>query len=353
MRYKLLLLFLGIFSATALGQSLDPGVELFEKGEQDQAHSFFQEYIKDNPDEPEAYFYIGRIYFDKEDYGEAVKWIEKAVDRKEGDSKYHMWLGHGFGRRAQNASVLKQANLAKNSRKNYEKAIELDPTNIEARESAMEYYLQAPGFLGGGRDKAEKQALKLEELDVDAGIRAWGRVYTYYDEVDLAEFHYETAIQNHPGSMVAYYSLFAFYFNEQRYEEAITIGRQQLEINDTTATIYYNLGNALSRNDQFDEALNQYQISLELDSTFYNNWYQIGRLAALSGNHLEMGKGYLEQYIALDEMLSDNTLAWAYYRLGSIEQHLEKEEEAKKAYQKALEFDKDHEQAKTALANLN
>lgn len=103
-----------------------------------------------------------------------MNWFEEAADLDEDNSFYRMWMGHSYGRQAQNASVLRQAGLARNSRKNYEKAIALDPNNVEARESAMEFYLQAPGFLGGGRDKAELQAAEIEKLDTEAGIKAWG-----------------------------------------------------------------------------------------------------------------------------------------------------------------------------------
>ena len=50
------------------------------------------------------------------------------------------------------------------------KAIELDPKNIRARNSAMEFCRQAPGFLGGGMDKAYEQATEIKKLDPVRGL---------------------------------------------------------------------------------------------------------------------------------------------------------------------------------------
>lgn len=131
----LLAFFIGfIFSASVFAQSsIDKGITLFEEGNVNEAKSFFEDFINTDKKHPEANFYMGRIYFDEDEYGEAIDWFEKAVDYKPGTSKYHMWMGHSYGRSAQNAGKLKQAFYARDSRKNYEKSVELDPTNVEAR----------------------------------------------------------------------------------------------------------------------------------------------------------------------------------------------------------------------------
>ena len=342
-----------VLSVSTFGQSLDEGIELFESGNYDNAEEIFTSLKKSQPNNPRVYFYLGRIEFDKEEYKKAVNWFEEAADLDEDNSFYRMWMGHSYGRQAQNASVLRQAGLARNSRKNYEKAIALDPNNVEARESAMEFYLQAPGFLGGGRDKAELQAAEIEKLDTEAGIKAWGRVYTYYDEVDFALYHYQSAIENHPEIMVSYYELYTYYFNNQEYKQAADIAIQQLQVNDSTAAIYNNLANAQQRYDLFDQALENYQKALAINPDFTNSWYQIGRIAAVSGKHLETGLQYIEQYSALGDELGGANLAWALYRKGSIFEHMNRIDDAKESYQQALQIDGDHEEAKKALAALN
>ncbi len=344
-----------LLSASVSAQNFDEGVTFFENGNLEAAEQIFSSLKKSQSKNPEIYFYLGRIEFDNKEYKDAVDWFEEAADLDEDNSLYPMWMGHSYGRQAQNASVLRQAGLARNSRKNYEKAIELDPNNVEARESAMEFYLQAPGFLGGGRDKAELQASTIEKLDTEAGIKAWGRIYTYYDETQFAEMHYKTAIESNPEIMVSYYELFNFYFNESEFEKAADVAIQQLQINDTTAIIYNNLGNAQQRYGLYDQALENHQMAISLDpeGDNPNPFYQIGRLAAVSGTHLEIGKQQIEAFIAFGDRIDTNSMAWAHYRLGSILEHMNRQAEAKSSYQKALTFDKDHEETKKALAALN
>ncbi|RNC83256.1 MAG: hypothetical protein ED557_11180 [Balneola sp.] len=353
LRFLTPFLFLLFLTISAQGQTgIQSGVDLFEDGQLEQAKSFFENYLKSNKSDSEANFYLGRILFDMEEFGDATKSFEQAAKYEKGNSKYHMWLGHSFGRRAQNAPKLKLPGLARNSKKNYEKAIEYDPSNVEARESAMEYYLQAPKFVGGGRDKAEEQAKAIFEIEKEAGYIAWGRVYSYFDEDEKAVQNYNEAIESYPELMRPYYSLYSFHFNNQEYGKAAEIAKKQLAVNDTTAAIYNNLGNALQRDSQYEEAYEAYQNALEADSEYYNTYYQIGRLAAISGSYLDEGEEYLNRFLNADLDLTDNFKAWTYYRLGTIYEKRNNPEIAKTHYQTALSNDKDHKESKEALDRL-
>lgn len=343
-----------LISSSALAQpNLEEGIRFLEQGDVSKAKSFFSDYLKSDSKNPTANFYLGRTYFDEAKYEKAIDWFKKAAKYDKQNSKYQMWLGHSYGRRAQNAGKLKQAFLAKNSRKGYEKAIELDPNNIEARESAMEFYLQAPGFMGGGRDKAEKQANIITTIDGIAGFIAWGRIYSYYIEPVSAFENYTAAIDAYPREMIFYYRLFDHHFGNEEFKEAAEIAKKQLNVNDTTAVIYLNLGNAQQRNNQFDDAYLSYQTALELDSELYGVWYQIGRMAAVSNTYLEEGEESLIKFIEKKSLYNVSTLAWAYYRLGTIYENKNSTEAAKDQYKQALQFDKKHSEAKKALARLN
>jgi tetratricopeptide (TPR) repeat protein len=346
-----LLFFLSTFTSV-YSQSFESGVEQFESGDYLAAKQTFNSIQSSDKNNPQIYFYLGRVEFELDKYGDAVKQFEKASDLDSDNSYYYMWLGHAFGRQAQEASVLRQAGHARNSRRNYEKAIEMDPSNIEARESAMEYYMQAPRFVGGGRDKAENQANEIEQIDLAAGISAWGRIYSYHEETENALNHYNSAIENNPELMAPYYGLYSMYFNQGEFSKAAEVSERQLQVNDTTANIYYNLGNAQQRDGSFDEALENYYKSLELDEEFNLTYYQVGRLAAVSGQHLEVGKEYINSFIELGSEVGDSWLAWAHYRLGAIEEHMDSTESAISNYEKALEYDKDLDQAKQALNAL-
>ena len=354
MKLRLGITFLFLISIInfSFSQTFEMGVEEFESGNYSSAKQTFNALTSSDKNNPENYFYLGRVEFELNNYSDAVKQFEKASDLDSNNSFYYMWLGHSFGRQAQEASVLRQAGHARNSRRNYEKAIDIDPSNIEARESAMEYYMQAPKFVGGGRDKAEAQAREIVKLDLAAGISAWGRIYSYYDETENALSHYNSAIDNHPDLMAPYYGLYNMYFNQGEFDKAVEVTKRQLQVNDTTANIYYNLGNAQQRDGSFDDALENYYKTLEIDEDFNLTYYQVGRLAAVSGEHLEVGKKYINTFIEFGEEVGNSWLAWGYYRLGAIEEHLDSNANAISNYEKALEYDKDLDQAKEALNAL-
>ena len=73
----------------------------------------------------------------------------------------------------QRASILWQFPLARKVRIHFEKAVKLDPDNVDARADLAEYYLKAPRILGGGKEKAEAQAHEISYRNLREGLRVW------------------------------------------------------------------------------------------------------------------------------------------------------------------------------------
>ena len=86
-----------------------------------------------------------------------------AIDPK--NSVYFHWLGKAHGRRAETSSPVHCSGLASKARQAFEKAVELDGHNIEAINDLFSYYLEAPGFLGGGLNKAADLAKRIQAID--------------------------------------------------------------------------------------------------------------------------------------------------------------------------------------------
>ncbi len=102
-----------------------------------------------------AWLLTGKNYFMSGDYRKAVEFFEKAVTMAPSNSENQLWLGRAWGRRAETGGWLTAAAHASKARQYFEKAIALDPHNREAKNDLFDFYLNAPGFLGGGIDKAE------------------------------------------------------------------------------------------------------------------------------------------------------------------------------------------------------
>jgi Flp pilus assembly protein TadD len=108
-----------------------------------------------------SYLLTGKNYFMSGDYKKAVEFFEKAVAASPTNSEYELWLGRAWGRRAETGGWLTAASHASKARQCFEKAIVLDPGNREAKNDLFSFYLNAPGFLGGGIDKAEAAAKSI------------------------------------------------------------------------------------------------------------------------------------------------------------------------------------------------
>ena len=108
-----------------------------------------------------GYLLTGKNYFMSGDYKKAVEFFEKALAIAPGNSEYELWLGRAWGRRAETGGWLMAAPHASKARQCFEKAVALDPDNREAKNDLFTFYLNAPGFVGGGMDKAEAAAKSI------------------------------------------------------------------------------------------------------------------------------------------------------------------------------------------------
>ncbi|MGY8815763.1 MAG: tetratricopeptide repeat protein [Gammaproteobacteria bacterium] len=109
-------------------------------------------------------FEQGTALYEKEDYYSAKDIFEKLVALEPKNSDLHHWLGKCYGRIAETASWIKAMSMAKKTRKAFEKAVALDEKNIDALEDLMQYYLEAPGFLGGSKKKANEIEKRLNQI---------------------------------------------------------------------------------------------------------------------------------------------------------------------------------------------
>jgi Flp pilus assembly protein TadD len=110
-----------------------------------------------------GYLLTGKNYFMSGDYKKAVEFFEKAIAISPANSEYELWLGRAWGRRAETGGWLTAASHASKARQCFEKAVALDPNNREAKNDLFTFYLNAPGFLGGGIEKAEAAARSIAQ----------------------------------------------------------------------------------------------------------------------------------------------------------------------------------------------
>lgn len=97
-------------------------------------------------------------------YKSAAASFREALEAAPQDSSLHHWLGKSYGRIAENGSWLTALSHAGKTLKQFRKAVELDADNYEAVRDLADYLEQAPGFMGGNRQEAQRLRQRLEKL---------------------------------------------------------------------------------------------------------------------------------------------------------------------------------------------
>ncbi|MBZ5608679.1 MAG: tetratricopeptide repeat protein [Acidobacteriia bacterium] len=145
-----------------------------------------------------TYGLMGQNYFMLGEYKKATEAFQKALAQEPSKSEHAHWLGRAFGRRAETSNFLTAPGYASKARQYFEEAVTLDPDNDEALNDLFDYYLQAPGFLGGGYDKAERVAKRIAERNEAEGHFAEAQLADKRKQFDTAEEQLRRAMELAP-----------------------------------------------------------------------------------------------------------------------------------------------------------
>jgi len=141
-----------------------------------------------------VYFLMGQDLFMTGDYKPATECFQKALDLDQTNSIYANWLGRAWGRRAETSNPFTAPIAASHARQYFELAVRLDPSNREATGDLLDYYLDAPGFLGGGLDKASALAQQIGRTDPAEGHWAEAQVAERRKQFDTVEDQLRRAV---------------------------------------------------------------------------------------------------------------------------------------------------------------
>jgi len=267
--------------------------------------------------EAKVAFERGRAAHNAGKADEAVSAFERAVALDPNSSLYHLWLGHAYTRQLSSASFLRKPFIGRRCGEAYQMAVKLDPTSIDAAEGRLEFLLNAPGIVGGGVDKARAEAARIATLDAYRGAMADARIAEHEKDSATAERRYRSLMAEYPDRTAAVDALLTILQNGKRFDEAFKI------VDDRLARLP-------------DES-----------SSLYN----LGRLSAVSGQHLARGEAAMRRFLAMtsgEPVRQSN----AHYRLGMIKEKMGDAPAAATEYRAALDLYARHEPAATALKRI-
>lgn len=156
-----------LFADTAV--TMESARALFAEDRLGQAQSAFEQLARGAPADAEINFHLGELALRRNEVDAALPFLQRAVAAAPNVARYHHRLGDAYGRAAQKASPFSAIGLARKCRLAFLRAVELDPSNLEARYSLFAFYRGAPALIGGGFDKAAAEVAAITRVDPDLG----------------------------------------------------------------------------------------------------------------------------------------------------------------------------------------
>jgi tetratricopeptide (TPR) repeat protein len=196
----------------------EPAQNLLAAGRVDQAVQDLEQQIQTSPT-AESYNLLCRAQFELGDWDAGIPACEKAAELAPGNALYHLWLGRIYGEKADHTSFVHAVGLAKKVRTEFERAVEFDPNSCEIRTDLAEFYLEAPGIVGGGKDKARSEAEQIERLNPSMADWVKARLAEKDKDMQAAEREYQAAVSDSHGGSRAWLNLAGFYSRTGRLDE--------------------------------------------------------------------------------------------------------------------------------------
>ena len=181
----------------------------------------------------------GRCRFFLGDYKSAIDHLEKSVQLEPGVSDHYLWLGRAWGRRAETSVFFTAMKYAAETRKNFEKAVQLAPANLEAVNDLLSFYLDAPGFLGGGLDPATRLAETIRQHDPVEYQCALAQISIHRKDFDAAERQLRKAVEMEPRRVNRLVDLAKFLATRGRLSESDSLFDQAAGIDPNDKRLLY------------------------------------------------------------------------------------------------------------------
>jgi len=212
-------LFAAVLLLSALPLSADSARDMLAAGRIDEAITALNGRLSSAPSDAESSNLLCRSYFAMEDWDRAESACQRAVALDSSNSRYHLWLGRVYGEKADRANFFSAASLAGKVRDEFQRAVQLNPKDADARLDLAEFYLEAPGIVGGGEEKARAQARTIGTINPAREHWVYARIAEKRKDAKTAEREYRQYIDLSSGDAEAWLNLALFLHRQKRLEE--------------------------------------------------------------------------------------------------------------------------------------
>ncbi len=303
----------------ACASAADSRVQLIASGRIDDAIARLRADSQKNPKDAESLHLLSRAYFALEQWDAAISSNEAAIAMQPNNSGYHTWMGRQYGQKADSVSFFSAPGFARKAKVEFERAVQLNGSSVEARKDLAEYYIEAPAIMGGGLDKARAQADALAHLDPPSSHWVLARVAEKQKRFDEAEREFKAAIAASTEPARYWLNLASFYRGRGRLDDMEKAVVAATKVPKRHPSVLFDAASVLLR----------------------------------GGRNLEGAVQYLREDLSSGQFLEDAPAFQAHYLMGQILEKLGRRTEAAAAYRQALSLASGFERARGALKRVS
>lgn len=300
------------------GYEQNPGVQLFQTNEYEQAEQYFENQIKIGGEYTElSHAYLAKISILKNNGESAVKHIEKSLAIKPNKAQELMLAAEAYCTKAMQVSIFSALKLGRRCGKYYDLAAsEQDPTPL-ALKSAILFHWEAPSLAGGSKKRAQHYLQQLKNIaEEDSRILL----------VLLKE-------------------------NEEGEQQAISLADHYASLSYSSFENIYDLAIYYRDKGLPQKAIAQFKKILSADPHKQKSWhysdavFQLGEQYIFTKTHRDEGIALIERYLTTSTDVYDPHFFWARWRLARSYQDTGHIERYEKLIEEIESYDYSHNEA--------
>ncbi|HTS47040.1 MAG TPA: tetratricopeptide repeat protein [Bryobacteraceae bacterium] len=335
----------------------DPTAEaLIDNGHFKRAREIAEPAYKAHPEDAHANYVLARIQHEFNNLDDAAKLAEAAVRLDPKSSPAHRELGEIYADQADHASFLKQLGFARKVHAEFDAALAIAPKDPDNLFDQVQYFMEAPGVVGGDKNKAAQLANDLLQIDPARGYLALAYIARTEKQDDKLEGLYQKAVHANPRNYEAQITLANYYISPQHadFVQAEQHSQAALELNPDRIEAYRMLAIVLVLQKRYDDAAKliaraQQAIPDDLSPCVY-----AARAMLRSGLELPEAETYLKKYFTetREPEAGAPLIAGAHWSLGLVYEKEGRKQDARNELETALRLKPDFEPARKDLKRL-
>lgn len=209
---------------------------LLKQGRVGAAASMLNQVLASQPHDARAHQLLCRVFYSQDMADDAVHECEHAAQDAADSSDAEMWLGRAYGLKASQANFMSAFTVARKVHTAFERAVKLDPSNVQAMSDLSQFYVAAPAIVGGGVDKAQVLVPQVMPRSAARAHRILALIAQKNKDPATAEAEFKNAIaaaKTPEATPAAWVDLGLFYQQQSQPNEAVAALKSSVQANRT------------------------------------------------------------------------------------------------------------------------